>query len=258
MTFISPISPTASGLSSIGSGAEKGFFDLSDLGIHAPSNFFFDSKSKGSAAIYPNPVAGAPQPKPNVLILINNPADSVTRSGAKITAPHRTMVIVAHGSPDHGVQKAEGGLGNFYNPQQLARLIKAEAGDNWNRYDKVVLFSCRVALKDKGSYAQGLANLLGKPVYAATEFGFVSPTTGNISVTGSQTANGRRVPDFQDPGRYIRFAPGGDPNKNAALQAALSERSENQLGVGRAFDKEFSGANKSGQCINTTIAQCIK
>lgn len=234
-------------------------FRAEDLGIRAPANFASD-KGKGSGVVYANPARGKPQPQPNVLILINNPNDSITTSGAKITAPHRTMVIVAHGNPEDGVQKAIGGK-NFYEPAEIAALIKKEAGTNWKHYDKVVFFSCRIALKDGGQYAQNIANALGKPVYAATEFGFVSPTTGNVSVAGSVTPTGVRQRDTGDLGRFIRFEVNGDPTKNASLKLAIVEhllRSENRSGSGQGADFEFLNGNTNRKCVNTTLSQCIK
>jgi hypothetical protein len=244
--------------------AMPSLYSFKELDIRLPlgmANMQFAGEAKTGKASYGNPALAA-QPKPNVIILINNPKDQVAINATHISAPHRTLVIVAHSGLD-GVQKA-GRV--YYTSEEVASLIKKQAGGKLSQYDQIVFVSCRLALAGNspkvadGSYAQNIANILGKPVYAATEFGFVE-SNGRISVAGSTTkTSGARKMDTEDPGRFIRFYPGGRPQNSSALQSALGEHKradENKAGAGAKVDDEFSGSLKAGRCMNATVAQCI-
>jgi hypothetical protein len=248
-----------------GNGNLPKLHSFADLDIRMPpmsTSMQFADEGKSAKASYGNP-ALAQQPKPNVMILINNREDTVAINGTHINAPHRTLVIVAHGGPS-GVQQADG-TGN-YQASELANLVKQNAGKAFSQYDHVVFVSCRVALagndgeKPNGKYMQQVANVLGKPVYAASEFGYVHPS-GKITVAGSTSpTNGQRKTDAADLGRFIRFDPGAKVQNSAALQVALREHGradENKPGAGAKVDDEFSGKLKSGRCVNATVAQCI-
>ncbi len=240
-------------------------FSLVDLEIRTPSVFStnsFAGDGKNIKTSYGNP-ALAKQPAPNVIILIDDKTDLAAINGSYVTAPHRTLVIVAHGGPS-GVERGHG-KGN-YSATQLADVIKQKVGDKLNQYDQIVFVSCRMALAGNlrqlpnGTYTQTVANALGKPVYAATEFGFIN-SAGKLTIAGSTSPTvGARQKDTQDLGRFIRFDPGGNPKNSSALQLALKEHrraNESELGAGKAYDDEFSGKNQAGTCINATVAQCI-
>ncbi len=151
------------------------------------------AKGKGVKASYGNP-ALARQPSPNVIILIDDPNDGAAISGSHITAPKNTLVIVAHGSPS-GVQSANGEF--IYTAIGLSRFIKSKTKAKMTQYDKVVFVSCRLAMAGiridgktgpaNGSYVQLLADLFGKPVYAPTEFGFISDS-GRLTIIGQHDA----------------------------------------------------------------------
>lgn len=259
------LSSVSFGLSGPGGGTKPSLFSLRDLDIRMPMqmlNLAVNDKGGKAALGKPSP---ARQPRPNVMILINNRNDAIAVNATYINAPHRTLVIVAHGNPNNGVQKPDGK--GYYSTAQLATEIKQKLGTKLSQYDNIIFVSCRVALtglnekKPNGTYMQNVANMLGKPVYAPTEFGFVT-AAGKISILGSTTPTaGARKEDFNDPGRFIRFDPGGKPLNSSALQAALGENSrasEDKAGAGAKVDDEFSSSFKLGRCVNATVSQCIR
>jgi hypothetical protein len=260
--MLSSFMPDTRGLNG---GTSPSLFSFRDLDIRMPPQMLnFADDGKAGKAIYGNG-ALARQPQPNVIILINNRNDGVAINGSHITAPHRTLVVVAHGGPG-GIQKPSG-VGN-YTAADLATEIKQTLGLKLKQYDQIVFVSCRVALAGNksglpnGTYTQTIANALGKPVYAPTEFAVLHGNSGKMTIAGSTThASGIRNKDVNDLGRFIRFDPGGKPSNSPALQTALGEHrraDEDKVGTGAKVDDEFSGILKAGRCVNASVAQCIR
>lgn len=260
--MLSSLMPNTPGL---GGSISPSLFSFCDLDIRMPPQTLnFADGGKSGKTTYSNGSL-ARQPQPNVIILINNRNDGVAINGSHITAPHRTLVIVAHGGPG-GVQKPSG-VGN-YTAAELATEIKQTLGLKLKQYDQIVFVSCRVALAGKksglanGTYTQAVADALGKPIYAPTEFAFLHGNSGKMTIAGSTTHTlGERSKDVNDLGRFIRFDPGGKPSNSPALQTALGEHrraDEDKVGAGAKVDDEFNGSLKAGRCINATVAQCIR
>jgi hypothetical protein len=244
--------------SSGGRGFNPSIQALSDLNIRIPRishALSFAGAGKGAKVTYGNPKLSR-QPAPNVIILVDDPRDLAAINGSHITAPQNSMVIVAHGGAQ-GIQRANGK--SYFSSTELANFIKNKVGRNLSLYSQIIFVSCRAALAGNGSYMQSVANALGKPVHAATEFGYVH-SSGRISIAGSTShVVGARKRDDGDLGRFIRFDPGGKPKNSSAMQSALKEQgraNEDIPGAGSKYDDEFTSL-KSGRCVNATVEQCI-
>jgi hypothetical protein len=192
----------------------------------------------------------------NILVLIGNAMDPVAIAASRITIDPLTLVVVAHGNNELGIQKISGS--GFYTAFGIIKILRIHVKPSHRR---VVFVSCRIALSGKGKYCQTIADTIAKPVYSASEFGWVHPS-GLITVAGDRNNGKPRILDQRDPGRFIKFQPGTQSRANKPLQRALAEQAfapESGRSLTRNADLEFGMTRQSsaGGCIHKTLLACL-
>ncbi len=148
--------------------------------------------------------------------------DQLGRSAAKIRVPDNVLVVSAHGSAESTTLGSHDDSITF-TPEEMVQAINRRAqktGLDLNKIDKIMFVSCSAAIMDNGNYLQKIANGLKTNVYGSTEIAWVLPQNGNVFIA-SRTRN--REPNLDDPGKYLLFAPGGNPRNNKLLQLAIAE-----------------------------------
>lgn len=113
-------------------------------------------------------------------------------------SPPGTYTVGAHGSPTSLLDAA----GKLITPRQLANLLKKTKAAQGKT---VKLESCNTG-KGPNSYAQQLANLLGKPVIAPNNFVWYYPD-GTLVIAPPIGGDLNGLPDLQHQGNWITFNP---------------------------------------------------
>jgi hypothetical protein len=192
-----------------------------------------------------------------------NDSDPLCVNGKRTILPDGTYFVIGHGNASAGLMQDvppssnDYGLGPqpyFLTPQQLANDIKRNAGANFSQIKQVVIGSCSLALKDRGQYCQNLANLLGKDVWAPSDTIFIA-SNGAVSVYQDFGPSGSSEMNTTNPGRFIRFRPGEDVNKNSAILAALREKDSFPNGM---LSADYEGIRPQDECYRQpSLGACL-
>lgn len=115
--------------------------------------------------------------------------------------------VVAHGTPNRIVVE-HNGISVEVDHRTAARLFKANKDYNQGA---IRLLSCNTGKVSSG-FAQNLANKLNRPVKAPSDY-LWARADGTYFVAGGKMVNGRLVPDYRKPGKFITYYPKGRKNK---------------------------------------------
>lgn len=109
--------------------------------------------------------------------------------------------VVAHGTANRIVVE-HNGTSIEVDHRTAARLFKANKDYNQGA---IRLLSCNTGKVPSG-FAQNLANKLNRPVKAPSDYLWARPD-GTYFVAGGKTINGKLVPDYSKPGKFITYNP---------------------------------------------------
>ena len=121
----------------------------------------------------------------------NDPGDSTFfKSLSNWTRNEGEFILAAHGNSDHIEDRSDGRGSIYYFAKEASYEI--EAHPRFAAATSVRLLSCNTGLGNLASFAQDLANHLGKPVIAPTAYVFFKPN-GRIFAGAANTIGGKYV-----------------------------------------------------------------